>query len=142
MATIRERTDTQGRKRYNVQVRLRGYPLQTATFERKTDAEQWAQHVESEIRAGRYFGTVQAKKRFTVLGERLSPERVVPVGRWSCALVMVESFRSKVPDCWCVPQSGGSQRRYPSGRVSPPPGVNCLREGNISQYLSNSSISC
>ncbi|MDP9122851.1 MAG: tyrosine-type recombinase/integrase, partial [Acidobacteriota bacterium] len=34
----------------HVQVRLRGYPPQTASFERKTDARKWVQETESALR--------------------------------------------------------------------------------------------
>ncbi len=62
MATIRERTTSKGEKRYQVIVRLKGQPPQTATFNRKTDAKKWAQDIESDIRHGRHFKTTQAKK--------------------------------------------------------------------------------
>jgi integrase len=62
MATITERTDSTGAKSYRVEVRLKGYPAQRATFERKTDAKKWAQATESAIREGRHFGTVEAKR--------------------------------------------------------------------------------
>lgn len=62
MAYIQERKDSQGNISYRVQVRLKGHPLQTATFERKTDAKKWAQDIESAIRDGRHFKTTEAKK--------------------------------------------------------------------------------
>lgn len=62
MAYIQERVTKDGRARYRVQVRLRGHPTQTATFERKTDAKRWAQQVESAIREGRHFKTSEAKR--------------------------------------------------------------------------------
>jgi integrase len=65
MASIQQRTDAQGRVRYRVLVRLKGYPVQTATFDRKTDAKRWIQHVETEMRAGRYLKT-QASMKHTV----------------------------------------------------------------------------
>ncbi len=62
MAYIQRRATKDGRPRYRVQVRLRGHPVQTATFERKTDAKRWAQQVESAIREGRHFKTSEAKR--------------------------------------------------------------------------------
>jgi integrase len=62
MATIKERTSKDGSIRYTVEVRLKGYPRQTATFKRKTDARKWIQDTESAIREGRHFKTVEAKK--------------------------------------------------------------------------------
>jgi integrase len=62
MARIKTRTATDGTIRYTAEVRLKGYPAQTATFKRKTDANKWIQDTESAIRDGRHFKTVEAKK--------------------------------------------------------------------------------
>ncbi len=62
MAYIQERTNSEGGTNYRVMIRLKGHPIQTATFERKTDAKKWAQDTESAIRDGRYFKTAEAKK--------------------------------------------------------------------------------
>lgn len=62
MATIQKRINANGTTSYKVQIRLKGFSPETATFERKTDAKQWAQKIEAEMRAGRHFG---ASKRHT-----------------------------------------------------------------------------
>ncbi len=62
MAYIQERKKDDGKTHYRVQVRLKGYPTATATFERKTDAKQWAQQTEAAMREGRYFKTSESKK--------------------------------------------------------------------------------
>lgn len=62
MASIQKRTSTDGEIAYRVQVRLKGHPIETATFARLTDARKWAQNTESAIREGRHFKTSQAKK--------------------------------------------------------------------------------
>lgn len=62
MATIIERTDKTGAKSYQVKVRLKGYPQQTATFTRKTDARKWATQTEAAIRERRHFKTVEATR--------------------------------------------------------------------------------
>lgn len=62
MATITERTDSTGATSYRVEVRLKGYPAQRATFARKTDAKKWAQATDAAIREGWHFGTVEAKR--------------------------------------------------------------------------------
>jgi integrase len=62
MATIKNRTAKDGTKRYTAEVRLKGYPAQTATFKRLTDARKWIQDIESAIRDGRHFKTAKAKK--------------------------------------------------------------------------------
>ncbi len=67
MANIQERKTKDGKTHYRVQVRLKGYPSQIATFKRKTDATRWVQQTESAIREGRHFKTSEAKKH--TLGE-------------------------------------------------------------------------
>ncbi len=52
MAYIQERKTEDGKIHFRVQVRLKGYPSTTATFERKTDAKLWAQQTESAMREG------------------------------------------------------------------------------------------
>lgn len=62
MAAIVERITKTGEKTFQVKVRMKGYPVQTATFKRITDAKKWAQNTESAIREGRHFKTSEAKK--------------------------------------------------------------------------------
>lgn len=62
MAVIEKRTTGENKTSYRVKVRLKGYPPQTATFDRITDAKKWAQDTESAIREGRHFKTSQAKR--------------------------------------------------------------------------------
>lgn len=63
MATIEERTNKDGKSSYRVKIRLKGFPTQQATFERKTDARRWAQQTEAAIREGRHFKTTESKRR-------------------------------------------------------------------------------
>jgi len=62
MANIEKRTTQEGNTTYRVKVRLKGFPAQSATFERLTDARRWAQNTESAIREGRHFKTTEAKR--------------------------------------------------------------------------------
>jgi len=62
MATIQERTANDGKVTYRVFIRLKGYPMQTATFRRKTDARRWVQVTEAAIREGRHFKVAEAKR--------------------------------------------------------------------------------
>lgn len=62
MAYIEVRKDSDGKTRYRVQVRLKGFPIQSATFQKKTDAHKWAQQTESAIREGRHFKTIESKR--------------------------------------------------------------------------------
>lgn len=63
MATIEKRTTNDGSTSYRAKIRLRGFPAQSATFARLTDARMWVQQTEAAIREGRYFKTSQSKKR-------------------------------------------------------------------------------
>ena len=63
MASIEKRTTQDGQTTFRVKVRLKGFPVQTASFERLTDARKWAQQTESAIREGRHFKTTEAKRR-------------------------------------------------------------------------------
>ena len=61
MAVIRKRSTKTGTA-YQVQIRLKGYPPQSATFDRLSDAKRWGQQTEAAIKEGRYFKTTEAKK--------------------------------------------------------------------------------
>ena len=63
MASIKERIGKNGKIKYQVQVRLKGYPSQTDTFSKKTDAKRWANETETKILDGRHFKTKESKKR-------------------------------------------------------------------------------
>jgi integrase len=56
MATIQKRTTRDGSVNYRVQIRLKGFPPESASFERKSDAAKWASDTEANMRAGRHFG--------------------------------------------------------------------------------------
>ncbi|MBU2754453.1 site-specific integrase [Acidithiobacillus sp. CV18-2] len=62
MAAIEKRTASDGTTSYRVKVRLRGHPVQGATFASLTKAKQWGAQTEAAIREGRYFQTVEAKR--------------------------------------------------------------------------------
>ena len=64
MATIRKRKGKKGTS-FQVQVRVKGGGLETATFENLTKAKLWAQTIEAAIRDGRYF-TGSASKKYTL----------------------------------------------------------------------------
>lgn len=56
MATIEKRKLDDGTTSYRVKVRLKGYPPESATFSRLTDAREWIQKTEADLKAGRHFG--------------------------------------------------------------------------------------
>ena len=62
MAAIETWRNADGTVGYRAKVRLKGLPSQSATFERKTGAKEWAKQTEASIWEGRYFKTAEAKK--------------------------------------------------------------------------------
>lgn len=62
MASIRPRKRRDGKTAYRVEIRLKGFPAQRATFSRLTDARKWEQQTEAAIREGRYFKTAEAQR--------------------------------------------------------------------------------
>lgn len=62
MAYIEKRKGRDGKTMHRAMIRLKGFPTQTATFERLTDAKQWVQQTEAAMRQGRYFKSAEAKK--------------------------------------------------------------------------------
>jgi integrase len=66
MAAIRKR----GPHQWEAQVRRRGYPAQSRTFETKADAEGWASTIESEMSRGVWVSRAEAEA--TTLGDALA----------------------------------------------------------------------
>jgi integrase len=62
MASIRKRANRDGSISFRVDVRLKGFPPQRATFKRLTDAKKWAGQTEAAIQENRYFKTAEARK--------------------------------------------------------------------------------
>ncbi len=61
MASI---TKFEGKKgtTYKTVIRIKGYPTQTESFKRKTDAVRWANETETAIHQGKHSQTLEAKK--------------------------------------------------------------------------------
>lgn len=66
MASIVKR----GAHQYQAQIRRKGYPIQTRTFETKRDAEAWVATLESEMRRGIFIDRTEAEQ--TTFGEILN----------------------------------------------------------------------
>jgi hypothetical protein len=62
MATVTKRV-RKGKASYQVKIRIKGFLPQSATFERKTDADRWGQRIEADLREGKYFPSAKAKKQ-------------------------------------------------------------------------------
>ena len=80
MAQIDKRVNSKGEVTYRVRIRLKGYPLTTATFARKTEAKVWAQQTEANMRAGRHIKNTEGKNKtvadlISLYEENLLPKR-------------------------------------------------------------------
>jgi integrase len=62
MGYIRERNLKHGGIRYQAEIRLKGHSTLTAVFDRKTDAKNWIQKEEADIRCGRQQNYSTGKK--------------------------------------------------------------------------------
>lgn len=85
MANIESRRTDDGKTTYRVKIRLQGYPAQSASFSRLTDARRWVQSTEAAIREGRHFKTAEAQRH--TLSEAIARYRseVMPGKRGSAS---------------------------------------------------------
>lgn len=100
MAQIKKRKRSDGSAGYQVRVRLRGYPTETATFDRLTDAREWAAKIETAMKEGRHFperlarrttlselvGRYTSRGEFRKLSAREQQKRASMLAWWSEAL--------------------------------------------------------
>jgi integrase len=77
MATIQKRTSKDGDTSYRVQIRLKGFSPESASFERLTDAKAWGQKTEADMKAGRHFG-VSKRYTFNDLSKEFRPHAKDP----------------------------------------------------------------
>lgn len=77
MPTIRQK----GPKQYHVQIRKRGYPTQTRTFETRSAAEEWATIVESEMIRGVFVSRTEAESTLVRQVLKQYEEEVLPTKR-------------------------------------------------------------
>lgn len=63
MAVIEKRKQRDGTTSYRARVRLQGHPDRSQTFARKTDAQDWARQVESDLKRGRHLPSSEAARR-------------------------------------------------------------------------------
>ena len=86
MPSIRKRTNKDGSNSFRVDVRLKGFPPQRATFSRLTDARKWGQQTEAAIRENRYFKTAESRKHtFADLVDRYIKDVIPTKPDWAKA---------------------------------------------------------
>jgi integrase len=76
MATFQKRTSG-NKTKYRVMIRIKGHPPESATFDRLTDAREWAGKIERDIREDRHFGV----SRWHTLSELIARYRTCKEGR-------------------------------------------------------------
>ena len=97
MATIEWRLSKASGNSYRAKIRLKGYPVQSASFERLTDARKWVQQTESAIREGRHFKTTESKRhtlaelidryvRDVSPAKKSAKDQVQQLGWWKAAI--------------------------------------------------------
>ena len=80
MATFVERSGPDGKPVWQVKIRRRGYPPQSATFDTRAKAETWAKHVETDMDRGTFASDTEAAS--TTLNEALDRyEREITPGK-------------------------------------------------------------
>lgn len=97
MASIEKRTTADGATSYRVKVRKKGYPTETATFNRLTDAKAWAAKIEAAIKEGRHFH-MSAAKRHT-LADLIERYRISGMGNLKDArhrLAMLDWWKGRL----------------------------------------------
>ena len=97
MATIRRRG-----KYWHVQVRKKGFPSRTTSFDTKKEAQDWAADIEGEIRRGKYRDPGPTYN--TTLGEAL--------------VAFAESRVDESPAAWRERDRAKRISRYPLGKYA------------------------
>lgn len=59
---IEERIDSNGKVSYRAKIRIKGFPLESSTHARLTDAVRWRQQTEADMRRGIYFQKAESRK--------------------------------------------------------------------------------
>ena len=104
MASIQRRVslDQDGKQRtsYRVQIRRRGFPPVTATFERKTDADQWARETEADMSRRRYFPQHEAERHTLadLVDRQLEVLKLDSPGAYAYNRVMLSWWKRKLGD--------------------------------------------
>jgi integrase len=63
MAYVEKRIQSNGAVTYRARVRQKGAPSLSSSFHTKRQAVEWAQRMEAEVRAGRYFGLEEDREK-------------------------------------------------------------------------------
>ncbi|MCU7893067.1 MAG: hypothetical protein KZQ78_16310 [Candidatus Thiodiazotropha sp. (ex Ustalcina ferruginea)] len=110
MATFRKR----GPYQWQAQVRKKGYPLQTKTFETKAAAETWARATEYEMDQGLFVSRAEAESTtLRALLERYQ-EEVTPLKKGARVRVLPYPCFPQASACTPTGSVQGGQKPFPS----------------------------
>lgn len=104
MASIQKRTwvDAEGGQctSYRVQIRKRGFPPVTATFERKTDADKWSKATEADMDRRRYFPQHEAERHTlaALVDRQLEAVKLNRPGDYARQKVLLGWWKAKLGD--------------------------------------------
>lgn len=138
MASTQRRTwiDQEGkqRTRYRVQVRKRGFPPVTATFERKTDADNWARETEADMARRRYFPQHEAERHTLaeLVDRQLEAVKLHAPHDYDRQRVMLDWWKAKLGDYSVAAITPELLSRY-RDRLQSDEG---LSNGTVNRYLS------
>ncbi len=149
MARIEKRTKKDGKNSYRVLIRRKGYPTESATFARISDAKDWAQKIESAMKEKRYFKNSEAKKhtvadmidRYLKRIEKDNPKRVQDVKP------MLEWWKAQIGYCVLADLSkslitekieglAGRERELKDGTVK------AISPARVNRYIAALSHAC
>jgi integrase len=113
LASIHKRITGKGRVRYRAQVRVKGYPNQSATFLKKSEAVLWSQQKEAELKLGKTSPDPLPLPEHTLtnLIDRYIQE-VLPQKKDQCPLRLLWWWKAQIGD-------------YNLDQVSPPLIIEC-----------------
>lgn len=107
MAVIEKRVDSKGQTSYRVKIRLKGFPTETATFARLTDAKKWGKSTEAAMLEGRHFKNTEAKRHtLRELIERYKRDVLPTKGEWA------SRGQSMQLDTWAAWMPSGSKQPF------------------------------
>jgi integrase len=136
MATIQKRERKNG-PIYRVMVRIQGFPEQTKSFKRLTDAKMWAQQTESDIRKGDFKNVVKEASKHTLskvierYAEDILPSKATntqraestwlaawdrELGTYALSFITTELISKKMK---AIANAGDARQDNPTGTKSP-----------------------
>lgn len=102
MATFVNRPGPNGRKVWQARIRKRGWPPQTRTFDRKSEAAAWARQVEGEMERGIFRDRIESER--TTIADLIDRyvDEVAPLKRSTNQILSTVRHLSRELGCYSV----------------------------------------